>query len=258
MIRAKVRRLITRNVWGIGFALTHVVLGLLAVMMSMLLGNTRPPNYIVHCILLACWGIIFGLQSLVGIWGALATCHWVARGTGFVVATSFVGTLLWLSMSGRSFSLVEVFGVTAAPLVVGASLSMARRAGIEVQRLDAADFTSCGPQFSLCQLTTLTAIVACLIAPRQWTGGWYPLPQIIVGFTSPWAILAPKRPLLGLVALCIVALGLGFGLTRPIHVTSLMAEMLLLASSLSLVRRRGFRITNRGIRTELGGSKAMC
>jgi hypothetical protein len=250
---ATIRGLITRKKWIIGFTLAHVALGLLAAMMSIRLGNARFPNYVV----LACWGMIYGLESLVGIWGVMGTSTGIVRATGFVVGVSFAGTLQWLSMTDRSLSLVEFSSVTAASVGVGASLWMACRAGIEVRRLAPVEFTSRAMQFSIRQLMILTAILACVIAPIQWIAPRYPLPQIVVGFLSPWAMLGTRRPLLGLVALCIATLGIGFGLMRPVFVVVVMAQMLLLASSLALVRFRGFRIVNRAFCTELAASKAI-
>jgi len=94
---ATIRGWITRKKWIIVFTLAHVALGLLAAMISIRLGNTRFPNYVV----LACWGMIYGLQSLVGIWGVMGTSTWIVRATGFVVGASFAGTLQWLSMTDR-------------------------------------------------------------------------------------------------------------------------------------------------------------
>ena len=195
------------------------------------LNSTGPHPLSELRVVLPCWGMIIALESLVGIWCVMGTSTWIVRATGFVAGASFAGTLHWLSMLDRSFTLVEVSWLTSAG--VGASLWMACRAGFEIRRLDAVESTSRGMQFSIRQLMILTAILACVSRAIQWIAPPYPLPQIVVGFLSPWAMLGTRRPLLGLVALCIATLGIGFGLMRPVFVVVLMAEMLLLASSLA-------------------------
>lgn len=261
-----------RGEWTIGFVGILVAAGLLSAIVMKWFGRVLLPSHIVSWEMIYCLplfvsrGIIGGLAILLGIWAALGTSHWMTRTMGLVLGASYVGVLACCSVGRYRFDLYWAAVGTAAG--VAAVLWMVRRAGIRIRRFDAAGAKSGRMQLTILQSIILTTIAGCIVLPTRWSPETYPLFHIVLGFVSPWMILGTKRPLLGLVALCVVFVALAVVMLQigpfhdhparvPMMTTVLVAETFLVASSLTFFRVHGFRLTNGWLSPETADTKAV-
>lgn len=258
-MRGAVRRLMTQDKWIISFVGAHAAIGMLSTFWIRRFGRAPFPNDVVSWEMVRAMrvfvsqGMLVGLAILLGIWAALGTSHWMARTAGFVVGVGCSGLLSCMSTSRYSFT--ECSAEVGSAVCVAVALWMVRRAGIGVRRLTASESKSGGMQLSIRQLMILTIIVGCVVASPR----WFPrMPLLFAGFLGlvlPWSILGTKNPLPSFVAVCIAVVAWavttygGSGVfEHPVRFTMLVtrtiATALLVASSLTFVRLRGFRLTN--------------
>jgi len=163
-------------------------------------------------------GLEFAQSSLLGIWLGSGTNRLWFRISIVLLALAYLTPQFGLSIDELQWHIAYVVSLTTLPTAM--LLFGCRHWGYAICQTEYNDASHAQLQFSIRQIMLLTLAVAVLLTVAKFISRDFldgellmmtiiALPLVVVGTSAVWVILRPRRPLLGAIALSIVAAGLG-------------------------------------------------